>query len=507
MKTNRHYWELVAANSEELKELLVRGFCNQLKYIGEDNGVSYVEKTTKGNANFYALINEWQMLELLQESGITPRLHPDWVGTAPTPAEGKNIAASIRMELIGSGLSLSDYTRAYLDGLIPLGILAQVLAATRTAVDTLYNLSVKHNDLHCNNILISLSSDDQWVATIIDLEFAHKNSDVLARPDHVAILSKGPKFGHLSDLKRLRLSMVKIEEEGNPLEGLFDAYLGEGGVIIPQFNEDLYQEESISFEDMDSAKLDYYDIGFMADIADRLADFGALETLDPGAEEIEARSKTTEPKVERKEVWDSCLNCVIFHKPGVRNWTICGRGCETEAIASETAKHHNRLQEEYLASLAAKAKAKAEADAKAKAEADAKAKAIADAKAEAKAKAKAESLYDPRTVNVSTAILRPGQIGKKVLPPVKPEPRVITPSSVKRNTKRPTCALTTPKDLVVKVNTPTPAIEQVIEVVLAPPPIKAPLAKAPVKAPVKATNTPIKRGTNKALERPSKPRP
>lgn len=161
----------IVALGSPLGDRLDRGANGTLSLMGEEDGIKYLLKETRPGENPQLLPNELSMLRLLNEAGAqVPVLHPDYQD------DGWGRPEDIAMLLLNNAATLGDYCEAFLASQISLGNFKEVVLASLEAVDTVHQAEVIHNDLHGNNIVITLEKG-LFKAYVIDFGWSFLQED------------------------------------------------------------------------------------------------------------------------------------------------------------------------------------------------------------------------------------------------------------------------------------------------------------------------------------------
>ena len=168
------YYNLVAG-LDTITERLSRGQCGALSLEGTWDGHTWLSKRdlpgsptdSKGRPMVY---REWQVLCQLQDTGLVPV-----VDMEIDPQDEEYLLISC----IDNAASIGDYCSAYLEGLIPLEVLKEILSLVADTVARFHDLAWCHNDLHANNIVIG-HNRYTWEVYIIDLAVATHDNRVPA---------------------------------------------------------------------------------------------------------------------------------------------------------------------------------------------------------------------------------------------------------------------------------------------------------------------------------------
>lgn len=171
--SNINIYNSIAFNSSSssLEERLNRGANGSLSLYGENSsGVKYLLKETRPGENEKLIKNELKVLRYLNRKGaVTPLLHEDWQDDSYGEPDG------VCLVMINQGASLGDYCEGYFQGIVPLETFKEIIISTKKAIDSVHKCGIIHNDLHANNIVVSLVNN-QWKAYVIDFgwSFAEK---------------------------------------------------------------------------------------------------------------------------------------------------------------------------------------------------------------------------------------------------------------------------------------------------------------------------------------------
>jgi RIO-like serine/threonine protein kinase len=162
---NQAIYTAIALLEDTLENRLKRGNNAGFLLGGENKqGIKFIEKLSLNGINPQLLENELEMFILLYEEGAqVPMLHND---SLTGNSEG------IKMQLINNAASLGDYAEGYVQGIVPIEVFEQIIEASLEAIDSMHKVGVIHNDLHANNVVISLV-DDEWTAYVIDFGWSY----------------------------------------------------------------------------------------------------------------------------------------------------------------------------------------------------------------------------------------------------------------------------------------------------------------------------------------------
>ncbi|WOL31511.1 hypothetical protein [Microcoleus phage My-WqHQDG] len=198
---NKYY--SIVAGKETVPARLSRGQCGALSLAGTWDGYNWLSKKDlpgsptdpKGRPMVY---REWQILCQLQDTGLVPVVDED---TSPEDEEYFLIAC------INNAATVGDYCSAYLEGLIPLEVIREILSLVSRVVSEFHSLGWCHNDMHSNNIVIGHSRND-WEAFIIDVAVATKDNRVPGWLKREFIIADDPD----EDIARLTGDMSALGE-------------------------------------------------------------------------------------------------------------------------------------------------------------------------------------------------------------------------------------------------------------------------------------------------------
>ena len=193
METSSFYYNIVAG-LVPVPTRAKRGMCGTLTLEGTWDGHNWLSKKDKpgmptdpqGRPLVY---REWQVLCALQDSGLVPVVD---TSSSPEDEEVMFIAC------INNAATIGDYTSAYLEGLIPIEVLKDILSITAEVVEGFHSLGWAHGDLHANNVVIGHNREG-WKAYIIDVATATKDGKIPSWLAREFILSGEPE----DDITRL----------------------------------------------------------------------------------------------------------------------------------------------------------------------------------------------------------------------------------------------------------------------------------------------------------------
>jgi len=183
-------------------------------------GYNWISKVDQSGCAMPLVQREWEILKELQNTGLVPVVSP----VSP------HINGSImHIQCIDNAASLLDYTQAYLNGLIPIGVLRDILTLVVTAVTTFHSLGWVHNDLHNGNIVVG-HNQYTWEVYIIDVAMATR-----AEEEVPEALAEAFSIPHLpsEDWYFLKWSIMAEAEEyedadkGRELQDLVDELIPE----------------------------------------------------------------------------------------------------------------------------------------------------------------------------------------------------------------------------------------------------------------------------------------
>ena len=170
LMTATQAYNLVALKGASLEERLNRGMNGNLSLYGEEEGRKYILKETRAGENTKLLQQELVLLRYLNEEGAqVPSLHPDYEDDSWGKPE------DIAMLLLNNAATIGDYCEAYLASQIPIEILKEVIQAAKIAVESVHEAGVLHNDLHGNNIVITLERG-KFKGYVIDFGWSYLES-------------------------------------------------------------------------------------------------------------------------------------------------------------------------------------------------------------------------------------------------------------------------------------------------------------------------------------------
>ena len=163
METSSYYYNLVAGLAT-VPSRAKRGMCGILTLEGNWDGHNWLSKRDqegapvdpKGRPLIY---REWQFLCKLQGTGLVPV-----VDTESSPLDN----GMFYIECINNAATVGDYVSAYLDGLIPIEVVKDILTLTQKSVEEFHSLGFIHNDLHGNNVVVGHDRQG-WRVYIIDV--------------------------------------------------------------------------------------------------------------------------------------------------------------------------------------------------------------------------------------------------------------------------------------------------------------------------------------------------
>lgn len=217
---NKYY--SIVAGIETVPARLSRGQCGALSMAGTWDGHNWLAKRDlpgsptdpKGRPMVY---REWVNLCALQESGLVPVVDKE---VDPQDEEYFLIGC------INNAATIGDYCSAYLEGLIPLDVIREILSQVSRVVSEFHSLGWAHNDLHSNNVVIGRSRNS-WEAYVIDLAVATKDNRVPSWLSREFIITDDPDeditrlTGDLSALAEGCSDPVRVEELNLLLSRLF----------------------------------------------------------------------------------------------------------------------------------------------------------------------------------------------------------------------------------------------------------------------------------------------
>lgn len=168
---NQSIYNSIALKGASLEERLDRGANGSLSLYGEDsNGVKYLLKETRAGENPKLLENELVIYRHLYEEGAqVPILHEDYID------DSYGRPSDIATQLINNAATLGDYAEGYVEGKVPLETFKEMVHVSLKAIQSMHSVGVIHNDLHANNIVLSLING-QWKAYVIDFGWSYFQS-------------------------------------------------------------------------------------------------------------------------------------------------------------------------------------------------------------------------------------------------------------------------------------------------------------------------------------------
>lgn len=198
----RNYYGIVAGLAP-IPARLARGQCGSLSLEGTWDGHNWLSKRDvsgsptdpQGRPMVY---REWINLCKLQESGLVPTVDEE-----VNPAHEENLLIAC----INNAATVGDYCSAYLEGLIPLEVLKEILGIVSTVISEFHSLGWCHNDLHGNNVVIG-HNRDSWEAYVIDLATATLDNHVPAWLSREFVISDDPN----EDIARLTNDLSALGE-------------------------------------------------------------------------------------------------------------------------------------------------------------------------------------------------------------------------------------------------------------------------------------------------------
>jgi tRNA A-37 threonylcarbamoyl transferase component Bud32 len=156
-----NYYHQVCGTSTTTSRL-ARGGCGTLTMAGHWAGHNWLSKVDQDTCTTPLVQREWKILRELQATGLVP------VVSSVSPHIN---GGAMHIQCIDNAASLVDYVQAYLDGLIPIEVLRDILTLVVTAVTTFHSLGWVHNDLHDGNIVVG-HGQHTWEVYIIDVAMA-----------------------------------------------------------------------------------------------------------------------------------------------------------------------------------------------------------------------------------------------------------------------------------------------------------------------------------------------
>lgn len=201
MTTNKYY--NLVAGLETIPARLSRGQCGALCLEGTWDGHNWLSKKDlpgsptdpKGRPMVY---REWLNLCELQGTGLVPMVDEE---TDPQDDYHLLIAC------INNAATIGDYCSAYLNGLIPLDVLTEILSLVSDVVSKFHEEGWCHNDLHGNNVVVGHNRDG-WEAYVIDLALATKDNRVPSWLTREFVISDDPD----ADIERLTGDLSALGE-------------------------------------------------------------------------------------------------------------------------------------------------------------------------------------------------------------------------------------------------------------------------------------------------------
>lgn len=164
-------YNTVALYGDSLLNRLERGLNGKFKFLLDIGAVKYLLKLTKDGENEELLNQELRLLRILNEAGAqVPMLHPEYIDNSWGECYG------IGMALLDNAATLGDYAEAYVASQIPLSVFEQILEASRQAIESVHEAGVLHNDLHANNIVLTLEKEG-FKGYVIDFGWSHLVED------------------------------------------------------------------------------------------------------------------------------------------------------------------------------------------------------------------------------------------------------------------------------------------------------------------------------------------
>jgi len=152
----------------------------------------WVKKEDKPSDKPSTLRREWEVMCLLQGTGLVPEVDKHFGGTY------------FCQRYVPSN-TLNDLVREYLRGYLPAASMKQILNAVKSTLEEFYSAGWIHNDLHSGNILLSLAGRGEWRCYIIDVAFATSKA---APPSEDMLngvyFSLGKKRTRANDVARMR---------------------------------------------------------------------------------------------------------------------------------------------------------------------------------------------------------------------------------------------------------------------------------------------------------------
>lgn len=164
---NKTAYNLVAS-SDKLSSRLERGQNAVIELYGEEGGKKWLTKTPRPGENENLHSNELEILRHLQETGVVPELHDDYLD------DSWGECSEIVMLMLNNAASLGDYAEAALAGEIPMGIFKAIVAEARNSLEVFHSAGVIHNDLHANNLVVTIDLKGNWKVYVIDFGWSYK---------------------------------------------------------------------------------------------------------------------------------------------------------------------------------------------------------------------------------------------------------------------------------------------------------------------------------------------
>lgn len=156
------------AFSGDLNYRFDRGTNAKINLYGEERGIKWVTKTPRLGENENLNNNELLLLRLLQNTGVVPQLYQDYIDDS----WGKH--DDIVMQLINNAGSLCDYAEATIAGEVPIKTFEKILEESVKSIDLFHESGVIHNDLHANNLIVTMDKNQNWQVYIIDFGWSYK---------------------------------------------------------------------------------------------------------------------------------------------------------------------------------------------------------------------------------------------------------------------------------------------------------------------------------------------
>jgi len=164
---NKAAYNLVAS-SEQLNSRLTRGQNAVIELYGEEYGKKWVSKTPRPGENDHLHSNELNILRRLQDTGVVPELHEDYLD------DSWGECSEIVMLLLNNAASLGDYAEAALAGEIPMGIFRAIVVEAKKSLEVFHGTEVIHNDLHANNLVVTIDLKGNWKVYVIDFGWSYQ---------------------------------------------------------------------------------------------------------------------------------------------------------------------------------------------------------------------------------------------------------------------------------------------------------------------------------------------